>query len=329
MQGANSDRIDSRKSLDTGPSLDAERILACLRDRPRRIPSHYFYDSLGSELFRRIMELPSYYLTRCETEVLTRHAAEIAAHCRSENLVVVDLGAGDGSKTQLLLDALRDTCSEVVYSPVDVSAGALEALSVTHRSRFPAIGIDPVAGDYTSGLERTGWRYPRHRRLALFLGSNIGNLSPAAATQLLRTWRASLRPGDFFLIGFDLIKDPEILQRAYDDEQGVTAAFNLNLLQRLNREFCADFKLDAFRHFARFDPRHHAMESYLLSTRDQLVRIGGERLGFGAWEAIHTEISCKYRESDVLAFARASGFLPIQNYTDTLHYFLDALWCSQ
>lgn len=275
------------------------------------------------------MELPSYYLSRCEAEVLSRHATSIADQCGAEQLVVVDLGAGDGSKTRLLLDALSKTCAEVVYAPVDISADALETLGSGHRARYSALPFHPVVGDYATGIELVGKRYPNHRRLALFLGSNIGNLTHARAIALLRTWRASLRVGDLMLLGFDLVKDPEVLQRAYADPQGVTAAFNLNLLARMNRELGADFDLGAFRHFARFDAQRCAMESYLLSTRDQLVRVAGECIGFAAWEPIHTEISCKYRESDALAFARASGFSSLRCYYDENRYFLDALWRAE
>ncbi len=301
-------------------------ILAGLQAQPKQLPSAYFYDQQGSELFRRIMQLPSYYLSRCEAEVISRHAPRIAEQCRAERLVVVDLGAGDGSKTRPLLDALARTCSELIYAPVDISADALQGLGDAHRARYPALPFDPVVGEYTTGIELVGKRYPKHRRLALFLGSNIGNLAPAEAISLLSTWRASLGPGDSMLLGFDLLKDPEVLQLAYADPQGVTAAFNLNLLARMNRELGANFDLGAFRHFARFDARRCAMESYLLSTREQVVNVAGSRIAFAAWEPIHTEISCKYRESDVLSFARASGFSSLCNYYDERRYFLDALW---
>jgi L-histidine N-alpha-methyltransferase len=225
-----------------------------------------------------------------------------------------------------LLRALAEVVEEIVYLPVDVSRSALEELERAHRERLPAMALSAVEGDYLNGLAEAAARYPGYRRLALFLGSNIGNLEASDAVALLSTWRRALCRGDQLLLGFDLLKDPELLQRAYDDQEGVTAEFNRNLLRRLNRELDADFDVGAFRHLARYNPQIAAMESYLVSEREQLVRVAGERIHFMAWEAVQTEISCKYRESDVRSFAERAGFEPSGWYYDSRHWFLDALW---
>jgi L-histidine N-alpha-methyltransferase len=304
----------------------AREVIAGLRRTPKRIRSSALYDAEGSRLFQRIMELPSYYLSRAEEEVFRTHAHAIARGFRDDRVSVVDLGAGDGSKTAWLLRALAEVAKEVAYVPVDVSRDALEELERAHRERLPEVPLTLVEGDYLDGLARAAARYPGHRRLALFLGSNIGNLEPHEAVALLSTWRRALAPGDELLLGFDLLKDPELLERAYDDEEGVTAKFNLNLLRRLNRELGADFDLGAFRHYACYNPRISAMESYLVSERDQVVEVAGERIQFLAWEAIQTEVSCKYRELDVRSFAERSGFEPSGWFYDSRHLFLDALW---
>lgn len=301
-------------------------VVEGLRRSPKRVSSSVLYDAEGSRLFQRIMGLPSYYLSRAEEEVLRVHARAMARRFSNERLSVVDLGAGDGSKTAILLRALGEVTSELVYAPVDVSRAALEGLERAHRERSPEIPLSLVEGDYTNGLAEVGERFPGHRRLALFLGSNIGNLEASDAARLLSTWRRALVPGDCLLLGFDLLKDPELLQRAYDDEQEITASFNMNLLQRLNRELGANFEPSAFRHLARYNPKLRAMESYLLSEREQDVTVAGERVHFAAWEAVQTEISCKYREEDVRAFAEQAGFRVSGWYYDSRRWFLDALF---
>jgi dimethylhistidine N-methyltransferase len=312
-----------RRSMNEALARD---VLAGLRRAPKRICSSALYDAEGSRIFQRIMALPSYYLSRAEEEVFRTHAAAIAARFRGQRLSVVDLGAGDGSKTVLLLRALSEVAREVAYVPVDVSRSALEELERAHRERLPGMPFSAVEGDYLNGLAEAAARYPASRRLALFLGSNIGNLEAREAVALLSTWRGALSPGDELLLGFDLLKDPDLLQRAYDDDEGVTAEFNRNLLRRLNRELDADFDLDAFRHLARYNPQVAAMESYLVSARDQVVHVAGERIHFMAWEAMQTEISCKYREVDVRSFAEKSGFAPSGWYYDSRHWFLDTLF---
>lgn len=307
-------------------TLDAAAVLGSLGDRPRQLSSTYLYDAEGSRLFQRIMDLPEYYLTRVEREILEGHGASIASGFAGQRVVVVDLGAGDGSKTAILLSALLRECDEVRYAAVDVSAAALRQLQASHERRFPRIAFSAHLGDYASGLCAVQEAFPNHQKLGLFLGSNIGNLLPERATALLATWRRQLTASDYLMVGFDLVKDPRLLQAAYDDAQGVTAAFNLNLLNRLNRELGANFDLSGFAHHACFSPRERRMESYLVSRREQVVELAGESIVFEPWEAIRTEVSHKYREADVLAFAKSTGFSLAGSYYDSQRWFVDSLW---
>jgi dimethylhistidine N-methyltransferase len=237
---------------------------------------------------------------------------------------VVDLGAGDGAKTHLLLAALAGRTPRLVYSPVDVSAEALRSACERTGAALPGLELSPVQGQYAEAVGQLGAR--AGALLVLFLGSNIGNLEKGPALALLRSLRRSLRPGDHVLVGFDLFKGQDVLRPAYDDAQGITAAFNLNLLARMNRELGADLDLSAFSHRATFDPARLAMESWLVSRRAQRATIAGRAFRFEAGEAIHTEISCKYRESDVAEFARESGFEQAGRFFDRRRWFLDALW---
>ncbi|HQR30259.1 MAG TPA: L-histidine N(alpha)-methyltransferase, partial [Anaeromyxobacteraceae bacterium] len=278
-----------------------------------------------SELFREIMGLGAYYPTRAEQRILERHAAEITAPLAGRACTVVDLGAGDGAKTRLLLDALCGHGPPPCYAPVDLSGAALAQASGRMASAFPGMEIVPVEADYLQGLRALGTGRPGPL-LVLFLGSNVGNLERAEAARFLRSLRRRLRPGDHVLVGLDLVKDPATLHAAYDDAAGVTAAFNLNLLERINRELGGDLDVRAFEHVATFDPARPAMESWLRSRRRQRVRVAGRCFSLEAGERIHTEISCKYREGDIDAFARHAGFEEVGRHRDRSHRFADAVW---
>jgi dimethylhistidine N-methyltransferase len=293
---------------------------------PKSLSSMYFYDERGSELFRRIMELPEYYLTRVERETLALHGSRIVAPFAESACDVVDLGAGDGVKTRILIERLRQANADVRYVPIDVSRGALESAIEACEREMPWLTVEGVIAEYADGLRWLNARARTRPRLVLFLGSNVGNLDDQAARGFFRMLRGVLHPGDHVLVGFDLIKDVERLQRAYDDSAGVTAQFNLNLLLRINRELGGEFDPAKFRHFAVFSPRSRAMESYLLSKRRQSVRVGAVRYEFDAWEPIHTEISRKYRQLEIGAFAADAGFLEVGHFVDEQRSFVDALW---
>jgi L-histidine Nalpha-methyltransferase len=317
--------FDPRPSRLHGDAFLAD-VQAGLARRPRALPSKYFYDDRGSRLFQWISRLPDYYLTRVEREILDRHGGAIVAPLCGRPCTVVDLGAGDGHKTLRLLRRLARAGTGVAYAPVDLSPAALEEAAGRVRARLPGLPVRPVRATYASALRQLAGLPQADPRLVLFLGSSIGNFEHAAARATLRELRRALRPGDHLLVGFDLVKPLPLLRRAYDDPPGVTRAFNLNLLARINRELGADFDLSAFRHVATWDPVRPAMESWLESTRSQVVRLAGRRYRFAPGERIHTEISCKYSDAQVTAFGADAGFTEVGRFSDPDRWFADALW---
>lgn len=319
----------------TDPSDEfAFDVLTGLAESPKRLPSHYFYDDRGSELFQQIMDVEEYYLTDCEEEILTEHGEAILAATGEGPLALVDMGAGDGKKTFLLLDRLTASNRPCDYLPIDISQGAMRNLTDQVEVRYPGVRVEGVVSEYFSGLRWLGTQAQPQRggdtptRLVLFLGSNIGNLDrPRARTFLRRLW-TGLSQGDHVLIGFDLKKDIDRLLAAYNDKGGVTASFNLNLLDRINRELGGHFEVDRFRHFSTYNVFSGAMESYLVSLDAQEVEI--DRLQssfrFRAWEPIHTEYSYKYLPADIERLAAESGFEVVQHFGDQRGFFLDSLW---
>jgi len=293
---------------------------------PKSLPSLYFYDARGSELFRRIMDLPEYYLTRAERNVLERHGAEIAAPFAGKPCDVVDLGAGDGAKTRILLGHLARAGSDVRYVPVDVSEGALATVLDACAVELPWLATAGVVAEYEAGIRWLSRSDAQRSRLVLFLGSNVGNLDDVMARGFFGSLHEALLPGDHVLVGFDLVKDIGVLQAAYDDSSGVTAEFNVNLLRRINRELGGNFDLGAFHHYATFAPARRAMESYLVSRKRQTVRVARRDYEFEAWEPLHTEISRKYYASDVVGFAEEASFVPVGLFFDEQRLFVDALW---
>lgn len=306
----------------------ANDVLVGLSERPKRLPSAYFYDEEGSRLFQRIMGLPEYYLTRCEREVLASHSQEIGRQLGSEEINVVDLGAGDGAKTAILLERLMRSGSTVRYVPIDISEEALRQVTDRMCSEFPGLEISGLVTTYATGLRWLAEHGGPAANLVCFLGSNIGNFAkPRARAFLQGMWRV-LRSQDALLIGFDLKKDIDVLLAAYNDPQGVTAAFNLNLLRRMNVELGADFDASKFRHFGTYDVHSGAMVSYLVSLVQQRVTIASLRMAFdfAPWEPVHTEYSYKYVPTDIEDLARDSGFRIEADYADGRGWFLDSLW---
>jgi L-histidine N-alpha-methyltransferase len=319
-------RLQPRSGEATSHAAFERHVIDGLAASSRALSSLWFYDDHGSHLFREIMALPSYYPTAAEREILERHAPEMVRRCCTERLLVVDLGAGDASKTRPLLEAARDGGVDATYAPIDVSAGALESAEASLAAIMPGQRVMPVVGDYASGLAELMEREPETPRLVLLLGSNVGNLEHDQADELLASIAGGLGPNDRFLVGYDLMKDPQRLRAAYDDPEGVTAAFNLNLLTRINRELGGDFDLRHFRHVATLDPKRPAMESWIVSTRAQTVSVAGRSFQLDAWEAIHTEISCKYGEAHFSRFARAAGLVEEARFYDERRDFVDVLY---
>jgi dimethylhistidine N-methyltransferase len=305
----------------------AEDVLVGLSETPKRLNSRFFYDAEGSALFQAITDLEEYYPTRVEHEILTRHAGDLLARFSGEPLNLIDLGAGDGRKTRVVLEKAVEMGLDIRYVPIDISADAMRGLVASMGARFPTLPISGLVSEYTDGVRWLGQQGDR-RNLMLFLGSNIGNFHKAQARAFLRRLWMALNHDDRVLVGFDLKKDIERLLAAYNDRDGVTARFNLNLLTRINRELDADFDLDGFRHFSTYNVFSGAMESYLVSMREQTVRIGAlhTTARFAPWEPIHTEYSYKYLPSDIEALAERGGFREEARFLDEQGWFCDALW---
>ncbi|MEV4071753.1 L-histidine N(alpha)-methyltransferase [Nonomuraea fuscirosea] len=288
-------------------------VTSGLTSSPKWLPPKWFYDATGSELFSRITRLPEYYPTRRELAILRARSAEIVAACGADTLV--ELGSGTSEKTVLLLDALAAAGRLRGYTPVDVDAVTLEAAARRVAGRFPGVDVRAVCADF----ERHLALLPREgRRLVAFLGGTIGNLEPAARAVFLKELRATMRPGDTFLLGADLVKDTGRLVAAYDDAAGVTAEFNRNVLRVINRELDADFEPEAFEHVAVFDERHEWIEMRLRATRAMRVRVDalGLAVSFEEGEEMRTEISAKFRPEGLRAELAAAGFRIGRRYTD-------------
>jgi L-histidine N-alpha-methyltransferase len=311
-------RICEVAAATAAPSF-AEDVRRGLTAVPKVLFPKYFYDALGSRLFEAICELPEYYLTRAETEIFQRHAGEIAGSLDSP-VRLLELGSGDGRKTRLLIEALVARQGGLDYLPVDVSRSAVEQSSERLLHAFPELTVTAFVAEYQAGLRALrGERVPPGlRTLALFLGSTIGNLDPVERVALLREIRAVLRPGDGLLLGVDLRKPESILIPAYDDALGVTAAFNLNVLVRINQELGGGFDLGAFRHRARWNRELGRIEMHLESLREQTVAIRdlGLEVRFASGETIHTESSYKLDPGQVAEMAEAGGFALRRTWTD-------------
>ena len=297
-------------------STFAEDVRRGLSANPKYLQAKHFYDDLGSRLFEAITLLPEYYPTRAETEILATHAAEIAAAVPGP-VRLVELGSGDARKTRLLLAALLARQGTLDYLPIDVSESALARSGEELVAEHPGLRVTGYVADYREALAELAAE-GRPRTLALFLGSTIGNLNPEDQVGLLRQVRAMLAPGDGFLLGTDLQKPLPELLAAYDDALGVTAAFNKNLLLRIDRELGGDFDLRAFRHLARYDGEAHRIEMHLESLAPQRVRIAALDLSLdlAAGETIWTENSYKFSRGQVAALAAATGFRLAATWTD-------------
>lgn len=276
-----------------------------LTSTPKELSPKYFYDERGSELFEEITRLPEYYLTRSERALLEKVIAEIVSAVRPCSLV--ELGAGSARKTRLILDAMRARGCAKDYVPIDVSRDFLEATARQLRADYPDVRVLPVVSDITEPFALPNLASPT---LVVFLGSTIGNFPRNPAVNLLSHVAGTMAPADRFLLGVDLRKDPAVIHRAYNDSRGVTAAFNLNILERLNRELGADFSLDAFEHRALYSAEHHRVEMHLVAKRPQKVTIAeiGE-IGFSDGETIRTELSYKYDRGAVDDILQASGLV--------------------
>jgi dimethylhistidine N-methyltransferase len=307
----------------------AEDVRTGLTSAAKKLPPKYLYDELGSQLFEAICLVPEYYPTRAENEILELHSDEIVASIEGRK-TLLEMGSGSASKTRCIIEAILKQQPELLFVAVDISVTALENSSRVLLQSYPALRIEGYAGDYYDGLEALHDRPEGTRTLALFLGSNIGNFDEDESHRFLRAMRRILRAGDGLLLGADLKKDPAVLEAAYDDALGVTAAFNLNLLVRINRELDGNFDVHHFRHYTVFNESAGRIESYIESLREQNVRIEKLEMDvhFAEGERIHTENSYKYDLEGLAQMAAMNGFALTRTWLDRKEQFSSNLFVA-
>jgi dimethylhistidine N-methyltransferase len=273
--------------------------------------------------------MPEYYLTDCEAEIFESRKRDIVSlFCKDCCTVdLVELGAGDGAKTKILIEDLLSEKISFRYIPVDISEDAVVQLAGAMKQQYPDLILEPRIGDYFHMIGNLSKEYP-NRKVLMFLGSNLGNFSYQQSLSFLSGLSQVMSENDLFFIGLDLKKDPKVIRKAYDDSQGYTRDFNLNLLTRFNKELGANFNLQRFIHSPLYDPQSGTAKSFLVSARDQEVRfeITEESILFKKWETIQTELSQKYDLAMIYTMARASGFQIVENFFDSRHYFVNSLW---
>ncbi len=301
----------------------AVEVFTGLTGEPKTLSPWLFYDEAGSRLFEEITELPEYYVTRTERQILAEHADEIvSAAAGGRDLSMIELGAGTATKTGLLLNAAVRLQGSVTYYPIDVSQTALDEARSRLEAELPEVTVEPIVADYTEGMRQNSTVH-RGRRLVLYIGSSIGNFSPADAVEVLRGVRAQLSSGDCLLLGTDMVKDAQMLHAAYDDAAGVTARFNMNVLTRINRELEGKFDPRLFRHQARWNAQESRVEMHLESLLAQKVAIRALDLEvrFLSGETIHTENSYKFTDESVLELLTRAGFRLRQQWSDADKWF--------
>lgn len=305
----------------------AENVLEGLSAKEKHLSSKYIYDDNGSRIFMQIMQMPEYYPTACEFEILSQQSGNIleALHFTSK-FNIIEFGSGDGIKTRQLLKAFMSKKAQFTYIPIDISQKANDALQHNMKAALPELDIQPRTGDYFDVLnELSSDTLPN---LFLFLGGNLGNYNKVEALDLLRRFNADMKKGDMLLIGMDLKKNPRVIQKAYDDPHGITRAFNMNLLQRINRELEADILFDQFDFYCDYNPANGEVNSYLVSLKKQSFhsKVLDTTFYLEKDELIWTELSKKYSFSEIDMLASTAGFSVVNNFLDCKHYFTDSLW---
>lgn len=312
------DSLTVPQQLSTPESSDfLAEVIAGLSAKPSTLPCKYFYDERGAALFQRICELPEYYITRTEIDILDRNRAEIASHL-GPKVQLIGLGTGAGTKTRILIEALKDPA---VYVPVDISEKQLRESTALFQKIFPDLEILPVCADYLQPVVLPSPRHEVTRNIVYFPGSTIGNFEPNDAVEFLRRIANVCRGDGGLLIGADLKKDPAVIEAAYNDRARVTAQFNLNLLDRINRDLGADFDLDQWRHRAIYNSSAGRIEMNLISEVDQFVHVGEQKFHFRRGEKIITEFSYKYAPEEFAALASKAGFGFVQMWSDDARLF--------
>ncbi len=301
-----------------------------LSQKPKRLSSRYFYDHLGDRLFQQIMELEAYYLPECELDIIENKSDAIARKIAAQHsqLQIVELGAGDGSKTKHCLDAFYPHFQSLEFVALDISPAVLESNQTAIMSLQKPIQYKNISGDYFKTFPDLG--APPSGRLVMFLGANIGNFTLDQAIEFLQFIRSNLQPNDFVLVAFDLVKHPRRILEAYDDDRGITKDFNLNILARMNRELGANFDLTRFDHFPYYNPVTGQMRSHIISLEEQDIILGdGTTFHFEAWEAIHTEISKKYTLNEINTLATKSRLDRSEIYFDAHQDYAFVLFKSR
>ncbi|UAY56007.1 L-histidine N(alpha)-methyltransferase [Arachidicoccus terrestris] len=304
-------------------------VIQGLSKSPKKLSSKYFYDKTGDRIFEQIMSSPDYYLTKCEMEIFKEKSDTIAEYLIKENgeFDLIELGPGNCAKSIHLLRSLVKRNSSIHYIPIDISESIIRELQVVLPGSVPGLIFEGRTGDYFDQLGSYQGR-PGRRKVVLCLGGNIGNMSVSESCQFCHTLRSHLHPGDQCIIGFDLIKHPEVIRRAYDDRDGFTREFNLNLLQRINRELDADFDMEQFDHYCSYDPLEGAAKSYLICKCDMTVKISGILFHFKENEPIWTEISQKFTKGQIQKMADSNSFIHSCHFSDTKSWFMDAVWTA-
>lgn len=320
--------ITTGKAAGRRSSVFYNDVINGLKAANKYLQSKYFYDQAGDRLFQQIMACPEYYPTRCEMEILQHQSGNMAdLFCQQGTpFDLVELGSGDATKSYYLLRELLKDKAPFTYYPIDISSNVIGSLENKLPVLLPGLNFKGLNGEYLDKVEQAN-HLSAHRKIVLFMGANIGNMAMQQATIFCRQLHDRMRPGDLLMIGFDLKKHPKTILDAYNDRQGITAAFNLNLLKRINRELDADFDLTQFEHYPSYDPGTGSCKSYLISRIAQQVHFGtGDTIDFKENEAIFMEISQKYSLQETEYVARQSGFRPMHTFFDSKKWFADVLW---
>ncbi|MDP9047342.1 MAG: L-histidine N(alpha)-methyltransferase [Bacteroidota bacterium] len=325
----------SQTQVITGSNSGTDRflddVLTGLRSAPKRLNSKYFYDATGDKLFQELMNCEEYYPTRCELEIFSGKTAEIcnAVMGNGDAFDLIELGAGDATKSTYLLQYLLDQGADFTYLPIDISENVISYLNITLPVTLPGLQITGLNGEYFDMLEKAA-SISNKRKVVLFLGSNIGNMPAGEAEAFCGNLYSHLSAGDMLLVGFDLKKNPATVLAAYNDRGGITKRFNLNLLERINRELNANFIPEQFEHYPIYDPETGACKSYLVSLADQRVKINGsDPILFVKDECIFMEISQKFTVAQTDQIAKSNGFRPIHHFFDSRKWFIDAIWVAE
>jgi L-histidine N-alpha-methyltransferase len=302
-------------------------ILAGLTTYPKKLQSKYFYDAAGDKLFQEIMKAPEYYLTNCELEIFSEQTAALAQLLtdRFSSFDLIELGAGDATKSVFLLQHLLEAKVDFTYLPIDISSNVIEQLEQNLPAKLPGLQMKGLNGDYFDMLKEA-YQLSARPKVVLFMGSNIGNMPVKEAQDFCIRLRRELSADDLVIIGFDLKKNPKKILAAYNDSEGITKNFNLNLLKRINRELEADFNLDQFDHYPTYDPATGTCKSYLISLIKQQVNLAGRLIEFEENELIDMEVSQKYHLQETDQLAKQANFEPVKHFFDRKKWFVDAVW---